>query len=120
MKRLAALTVCIVVALIGAWVAWAWLDEQPFDQARWNAQQGYSACTKSVRRQMVPDLKEHHLKRGLTRQQARALLGKPDFVSRDATGTYVEWLTGQSTLDCFTLQIRFINGRLVESMEGQT
>ncbi|PMB52214.1 hypothetical protein CEN39_11025 [Fischerella thermalis CCMEE 5201] len=54
---------------------------KPFDQKAWLANPVNSGKNDSIRFQMSEDLTKNHLKIGMTRQQTRKLLGKPDLLN---------------------------------------
>lgn len=66
------------------------------------------------RQRMVKDLRRRYLKPGMTRQQVRHLLGKPDYgrLSSDADSYFI----GADGIDGISLDVRYDRvGRLVRS-----
>jgi len=75
-----------------------------------------------MRVSMVKDLRENYLKKGMAERRVRALLGKPYVRSGDdgKPGLWSIWLTSDDGMDCSTLDVLFIDGRLVRTGESQT
>jgi hypothetical protein len=124
-RRILAATAIGVIAVVGYAVWWR-LETHRFESAQWknSGPTRSDYCGRIERRVMVSDLQKHHLKVGMTTKQTRKLLGAPYSVYADSAdrskGIWWEWLTGPSTLDCWTFHVRFVNGRLVQSVDGQT
>lgn len=104
--------------------AWenAWTPQhRPFDSAQWKARPQVP-CDDGARQEMVQDLRENVLKRGMTEVRVRALLGKP-YIRSNAEGDpglWSTWLTSDDGIDCGTLDALFIDGRLVRTAEADT
>jgi hypothetical protein len=73
---------------------------------------------------MVDDLRNNHLRPGVAMPEVVRLLGKPWSLSSDRRGigfgVWWIWLTGPSDMQCSTFNVRFVDGRAVESAEGAT
>jgi hypothetical protein len=115
----------IAAIVVGAWQLYAHQYHSSFDSAKWRAAGKNLACHQnSDRRRMVEDLRDEHLSEGMAAREIRRLLGMPYYVSPDTRGeewgVWWGWLTGPSTMDCWTFHIRFLRGQAVEWGEGQT
>jgi hypothetical protein len=61
-------------------------DNKRFDQKAWIANPVNNGKHNNLRMEMSEDVMKNHLKKGMTRQQARKLLGKPDFLNSYCSG----------------------------------
>jgi outer membrane protein assembly factor BamE (lipoprotein component of BamABCDE complex) len=74
----------MLVISMQATILLAGCDNTPFDNKRfaqktWIANPVNNGKHNNLRMEMSEDVMKNHLKKGMTRQQARKLLGKPDF-----------------------------------------
>jgi hypothetical protein len=120
-SRLLAILSIVALAAIAALIVWQpWESERQFDSARWKALAESGSCPGEKRGDMVSDLRSHHLRLGMTWPQVRALLGGLHIEWSDGGSVTRDWVVGRTTFDCATFYARFVNGKLVETGEGQT
>lgn len=76
----------------------------------------------SPRQRMVKDLRQRYLKPGMTRQQVRQLLGKPDYDSHDKdVDSYFLGVWGFMSVDATVLEVEYDKaGRMVRTKVVET
>ena len=105
------LALLVVVAVSGAW--WWWRSSIEFDSTQWKKARA-TACLEDVdgtRARMLGDLRDGHLRQGLTQSQVVALLGPPD----RRRGSTLQWGTHAGLRGCLYLSVVFEEGRLVRT-----
>lgn len=80
------LLICIQLVILLAGCDSTPFDNKRFDQKAWTANPVNSGKDNNLRLEMSEDLMKRYLKKGMTRQQARKLLGKPDFSNSYCSG----------------------------------
>lgn len=81
-------------------------DDRPFDREVWLAEAGLPG-PDNPRGQMYEDLLEKHLKKGMTKAEVLALLGKPDATSRSRLFSYELGMWSGMRIDTDTLDVEF-------------
>jgi hypothetical protein len=113
------LLVLLVAAVIG--VGWWWHSTHQFDSSRWKAAR--EPLCKNERGKMLGDVRAHHLHRGMRQSEVVRLLGNPSYKGNQnvrGRGVWWSWIAGEDLIDCATLDVRFVHGRLVETGQGHT
>jgi hypothetical protein len=110
MKRgcLIALLVFVVISVLAAGALYGvhrrYCGNVKFNRQQWIALAGKGGMD-NPRQRMVKDLRQRYLKPGMTRQEVRHLLGKPDFdsLSKDVDSYFI----GADGFDGMSLDVRY-------------
>lgn len=117
-RRRVAVAFALLALLLLAFGVWRWWhDMNQFDTQQWRSDKD-EACSEGydgARRWMVGDLRDNHLREGMTPDQVLALLGPPDKSDATAERTLLYWATSLGLTRCYYLSIKFVNARLVET-----
>ena len=81
-------------------------DDRPFSETTWAAYH-QSTDYDSPRGQMYADLKRHHLRRGMSRDEVLALLGEPDLRESATHFSYSLGAWSGFRMDYDTLEVEF-------------
>jgi hypothetical protein len=115
---LAFITVVAVGIAVGlAVVHWRSSNEHRFASAAWRAEAAARPCGGKRRADMVDDLIEHHLTRGMTPSQVHELLGNPYAYKQYAAERGEWWPIAFAGEDCMVLSVWYRDGHLTDAQK---
>ena len=115
-KALWTASLAVVLLVAAVTVSCGFGESRTFDPVTWRAESAVSCPERQSRRQMVEDIQENYLRRGMTQPEVKKLLGAPDVVTHRRRPEGWSYGLGARGSDCEYLYVGFAadDGPLVE------